>query len=58
MFLPHSSQSVGTTPVITGKALKTTYHVTESYIEISIDVSVSPGVQQHLKQQRRPLVFI
>ena len=44
LFLPHYLQSVGTTPVITGKALKTTYHVTESYIEISIDVSVSPSM--------------
>ena len=34
-------QSVGTTPVITGKALKTTYHITEQYIEIDIDVSAN-----------------
>lgn len=34
-------QSVGTTPVITGKALKTTYHMTEQYIEIDIDVSAN-----------------
>ncbi len=27
-------QSVGTTPVILGKALKTTYHCTPSYIEV------------------------
>lgn len=33
--------SVGTTPVITGKALKTTYHVTPQYIEIAIDVSAN-----------------
>ncbi|KAG1680323.1 hypothetical protein FOA52_015413 [Chlamydomonas sp. UWO 241] len=34
-------QSVGTTPVITGKALKTTYHVTKQYIEVDIDVSAN-----------------
>mmetsp|Transcript_6312 Transcript_6312/g.13904 ORF Transcript_6312/g.13904 Transcript_6312/m.13904 type:complete len:915 (+) Transcript_6312:68-2812(+) len=34
-------QSVGTTPVILGKALKTTYHVTKQYIEIDIDVSAN-----------------
>lgn len=34
-------QSVGTTPVITGKALKTTYHMTKQYIEIDIDVSAN-----------------
>lgn len=33
--------SVGTTPVITGKALKTTYHITKQYIEIAIDVSAN-----------------
>ncbi|KAG1665198.1 hypothetical protein FOA52_002599 [Chlamydomonas sp. UWO 241] len=34
-------QSVGTMPVITGKALKTTYHTTKQYIEIDIDVSAN-----------------
>uniref|UniRef100_A0A6S8KGU1 Protein ENHANCED DISEASE RESISTANCE 2 C-terminal domain-containing protein n=1 Tax=Dunaliella tertiolecta TaxID=3047 RepID=A0A6S8KGU1_DUNTE len=34
-------QSVGTTPVILGKALKTTYHVTPQYIEVDIDVSAN-----------------
>jgi len=34
-------QSVGTTPVITGKALQTSYHVTKQYIEIDIDVSAN-----------------
>lgn len=34
-------QSVGTTPVITGKALKTTYHMTQQYIEVDIDVSAN-----------------
>jgi len=33
--------SVGTTPVILGKALKTTYHVTPQYIEIDIDISAN-----------------
>ncbi|GFH11115.1 DUF1336 domain-containing protein [Haematococcus lacustris] len=34
-------QAVGTTPVILGKALKTTYHVTPQYIEIDIDISAN-----------------
>ncbi|KAG2492963.1 hypothetical protein HYH03_008870 [Edaphochlamys debaryana] len=34
-------QSVGTTPVILGKALKTTYHCTPSYIEVDIDISAN-----------------
>jgi len=33
--------SVGTTPVILGKALKTEYHVTPQYIEVDIDVSAN-----------------
>ncbi|GAX78760.1 hypothetical protein CEUSTIGMA_g6197.t1 [Chlamydomonas eustigma] len=34
-------QSVGTTPAIIGKALKTTYHVTKKYIEIDVDISAN-----------------
>ena len=36
-------QSVGTTPVILGKALKTTYHIPPSrqYIEIDIDITAN-----------------
>ncbi|GLI71569.1 hypothetical protein VaNZ11_016833 [Volvox africanus] len=34
-------QSVGTTPVIIGKALKTTYHCTPTYIEVNIDISAN-----------------
>ncbi|EFJ41032.1 hypothetical protein VOLCADRAFT_99063 [Volvox carteri f. nagariensis] len=34
-------QSVGTTPVIIGKALKTTYHCTPTYIEVDIDISAN-----------------
>ncbi|MEW5313170.1 MAG: hypothetical protein WDW38_004759 [Sanguina aurantia] len=34
-------QAVGTTPVILGKALKTTYHMTKQYLEVDIDVSAN-----------------
>jgi hypothetical protein len=34
-------QSVGTTPVLIGKALRTTYHITPQYIEVDIDVSAN-----------------
>lgn len=32
-------QSVGTTPVIMGRKLQTTYHLTPGYMEIDIDVT-------------------
>ncbi|KAI8473374.1 MAG: hypothetical protein J3K34DRAFT_519042 [Monoraphidium minutum] len=32
-------QTVGTTPVIMGRKLATTYHVTDRYVEVDIDVS-------------------
>ncbi|GBF87676.1 hypothetical protein Rsub_00387 [Raphidocelis subcapitata] len=32
-------QTVGTTPVIMGRKLSTTYHVTDRYVEVDIDVS-------------------
>lgn len=34
-------QSVGTTPVIMGNKLRTTYHQTHRYFEVSIDVTSS-----------------
>ncbi|KAG2431059.1 hypothetical protein HYH02_013490 [Chlamydomonas schloesseri] len=34
-------QSVGTTPVILGKALKVSYHCTPTYIEVDIDISAN-----------------
>ncbi|GLC50722.1 hypothetical protein PLESTB_000412200 [Pleodorina starrii] len=34
-------QSVGSTPCIIGKALKTTYHCTPTYIEVDIDISAN-----------------
>ncbi|GFR49260.1 hypothetical protein Agub_g11278, partial [Astrephomene gubernaculifera] len=34
-------QSVGSTPVILGKALKTSYHCTPTYIEVDIDISAN-----------------
>lgn len=34
-------QSVGVTPVIVGKALRTTYHQTSQYLEIDIDISAN-----------------
>ena len=34
-------QSVGTTPVIMGNKLRTTYHATRRYFEVSIDVTSS-----------------
>ncbi len=48
-LLPHVAsgswilrQTMGTLPVIIGKALKTTYHATDRYIEVDIDVSANP----------------
>lgn len=47
-LIPHISkgswlikQSVGTTPVIIGRKLKTSYHLTKKYIEIDIDVTTN-----------------
>ncbi|MEW5300425.1 MAG: hypothetical protein WDW36_003356 [Sanguina aurantia] len=34
-------QSIGTTPAILGKALKTTYHVNDRYMEVDVDISAN-----------------
>jgi hypothetical protein len=38
-------QSVGTTPVIMGRKLKTSYHVTPKYVEVAVDVGSSSTAQ-------------
>lgn len=38
-------QSVGTTPVIMGRKLKTTYHITPKYVEVAVDVGSSSTAQ-------------
>jgi hypothetical protein len=38
-------QSVGTTPVIVGRKLTTTYHITPKYVEVAVDVGSSSTAQ-------------
>lgn len=38
-------QSVGTTPVIVGRKLKTSYHITPKYVEVAVDVGSSSTAQ-------------
>jgi hypothetical protein len=38
-------QSVGTTPVIMGRKLKTSYHITPKYVEVAVDVGSSSTAQ-------------
>lgn len=43
------SQSVGTTPVILGRKLATTYHQCDRYIEVDVDVASTPAVSYIVK---------
>jgi hypothetical protein len=38
-------QSVGTTPVIIGRKLGTSFHITEKYVEVAVDVGSSSTAQ-------------
>jgi hypothetical protein len=38
-------QSVGTTPVIIGRKLGTSFHITQKYVEVAVDVGSSSTAQ-------------
>ncbi len=48
-LLPLPVQSVGTTPVILGRKVKTAYTVTPRYIEVDIDLTTNTSVSYIVK---------